>query len=468
MAKNSDLYEQVIKGGYDVRSGVYSYIDDSIRMELNEYGEYQATADDIKVFNNPKLKEVSAMLSSKNESIIAEKLFSRQKGVKHDQAVGYYLDLYAGYVSEGDYREAGSSGGVATWLACRLIEDGLIDGLIHVKPSDAKSGTLFQYAISETTDEIKDGAKSRYYPAELSQVLREVGISNKKYAITAIPSIAMEIRLLADQDERISKRIKFIIGLIAGHQKSTKYTDALAWEQGIKPGDLVSIDYRKKVDGKLSYEYNTEFTGYINGELKTFTSQSSRSFVGNWGHGFFKSKLSDFTDDTFNETADVVLGDAWLPQYTSDSKGTNIVIVRNRVISDIIADGVKRGLLHVDKLAPDVVKRSQRGLIHHTQDELPYRLYKKDKAGVWRPKKRFDASNHLPLLRKRVQDIREDISTKSHIAFKDAVDRSDWGYFVRHMEPYTVRYRLLYSLINIKGKSPIWIAKKVYKKVFRS
>ncbi|NLA43241.1 coenzyme F420 hydrogenase, partial [Candidatus Saccharibacteria bacterium] len=385
--------------------------------------------------------------------------------IKHDNVIGHYLDLYAGYVAEGEYRKNGSSGGFGTWIAVQLLEKGFIDGIVHVKACDDSDGILFKYCVSNTVEEILGRSKSRYYPVELSGSLNEILLEDKKYAITGTPSVIMEVRLLALKNKDIDKRIKYAIGLVTGHHKSAKYSDALAWEQGIKPGDLIKIDYRKKVDGKLSSEYNTEFTGYIDGEIKTFTSQSGKSFVGDWGHGFFKSKVSDFTDDTFNETADVVLGDAWLPQYREDSRGTNIIIVRNPEIAEIIKDGLSKNALHLDNLDAQTICRSQSGLIHHTRDELPYRLHKKDKANLWRPKKRFEASSELPLIRKYVQNIREKISTKSHTKFKEAVERDDWSYFERSMKLYVIQYRIAYTLIRIRSKTPADIIKFIRKKL---
>lgn len=466
MKKSSTFYEDVIKNGYDVRSGVYAAHDSTITMELDEYGEYRYAEN--QALRDPALAKLSAMSDeSLNEDEVARGLFAKIPGVKHDSIVGYYSDLYAGYVAEGNYRQNGSSGGFGTWVAVQLLERNLVDGIVHVKESSDGDGILFKYCISRTKEEVMSRSRSRYYPVELSGALNSIKLENKKYAITGTPSVIMEVRLLAQQDVTVAKRIKYTIGLVTGHHKSAKYTDALAWEQGIKPGDLVNIDYRKKVDGKLSFKYNTEFTGYINGELKTFTSESGKSFAGNWGHGFFKSRLSDFTDDTFNETADVVLGDAWLREYEHDSDGTNVVIVRNPDIAKIIKQGIKDGKLHVDRLGVEAIRRSQRGLIHHTQDELPYRLHKKDKAGEWRPRKRFDASGNLPFLRRRVQDLREKMSTQSHIKFKEAVDRDDWTHFERSMKPYVLQYNLIYRFIQLKGKGPIWVAKKLYKKIFR-
>ncbi|MGC9322644.1 MAG: Coenzyme F420 hydrogenase/dehydrogenase, beta subunit C-terminal domain, partial [Kosmotogaceae bacterium] len=66
------------------------------------------------------------------------------------------------------------------------------------------------------------------------------------------------------------------------------------------------------------------------------TKKASDFYGYNWGYGFFKYKACDYCDDVVSETADVSVGDAWLPEYVNDSGGTNVVIVRNPVIKKII------------------------------------------------------------------------------------------------------------------------------------
>ena len=460
---------QELKNGYAVQSGVFGAVNNKIVTKLNKYGLYEADID----FNTLSEKEiqdlesVSAMSNSElDETSLGKKLFAKTIDIKHDPILGFYTNLYAGYVVEGNFRKNASSGGLGTWILTQLLKKKLIDGVIHVHPvKNDKDGILFEYTISKTADSISKGAKSRYYPVDLSAVLRTVKKEKGKYAITGIPSFITELRLLAEHDPEFKSSIVYTVGLICGHQKSTKYAEALAWQHGIKPGDLISIDFRKKVEGQPSSRYISEFTGLVNGEMVTFTKDQNDLFISNWGHGFFKAKLSDFSDDTFNETADIALGDAWLPEYIGDSKGTNIVIIRNPEIATIFEEGVCSGALQLDILPAERIIKSQLGLVHHTRDELPYRLYKVDRKKEWRPTKRVKPSGELPLLRKKVQDTRESIATQSHIIFNEAVARDDWMYFQNNMNKYVRKYNYLYKIINIQRLGVNGVAKKIYIKI---
>lgn len=453
---------------YSIRSGVAAVVSDNIVIQMGDDGQYQATSTtNTRVFDDPAVLSVDAMSDdSPDEDQMGAELFGHIPGIKHHLLLGYYQDLYAGHVLEGDYRAKGSSGGVATWILKELLEQRKIDGVIHMKTAPAKSGKLFTYQLSRTTDEITSGAKSRYYPGELSASLRHLKKLKGKYAIVGIPSIIMEVRLLAKQDPAINRRIAYTIGLICGHQKSATYAENIAWQSGIKPGNLLAIDFRKKIDGRPSNDYITEITGLVDGETKTIVKSQSELFGTVWGHGFFKTQFSDYTDDTLNETADVSLGDAWLDEYIKDSGGNNIVIVRNSDIADIIRRGIRDKKLRLDRIDEATVVRSQSGLIHHTRDELPYRLYLRDRRGEWRPKKRVSASSDFALLRKLVQRLRMRISHQSHIHYAEAVRRDDWQYFYRKMRPYTKLYSLLYNILLIQKIGYLTATKKIAQKPF--
>ena len=264
------------------------------------------------------------------------------------------MSLYAGHVSEGQYRENASSGGMGTWIFKELFERDLIDGVIHVKENqDKNSSVLFKYDISRSIEEIKAGSKTKYYPVEFSEVLKLVKEVPGRYAIIGIPSFIMAIRLLAEKDDLIKERVKFTIGLICGHQKSSKFSEALGWQVGIKPGNMKHINFRKKLLDKPANNYGVEISGLIDGQEVTIVKSTKELLGQNWGQGYFKTHASDYTDDVMNETADVTLGDAWLPEYTKDSKGNNVVVVRNPVINDLIKDGLRSGRLNLDVIDVD-------------------------------------------------------------------------------------------------------------------
>lgn len=443
----------VVELGYTVGSGAYAVADPNISVRLSDFGffEYSSSVRQI-LLSSPTAKAVCAMGSGNpSETTVAAAQFGHLNRVRHHATIGYYTQLLAGHVRVGDFRVNGSSGGFTTWLLVEMLNKGLIDGVIHVKANPKGSSLLFDYGVSRTPEEVIAGAKSRYYPVEFSRVLNDIVETDGRFALVGIPSHIYEARLLSLSSAEVRSRIRYTVGLICGHQKSTKYAECIGWQFGIEPGDLESIEFRKKVLGRTADQYVMELTGRVKGEPVTLTVTQSETFVADWGHGFFKAKFSDYSDDALNETADVAVGDAWLPQYTRDSLGNNVVIVRHPDIAALVTEGIGNGALALVEIDEDTLVDSQAALVRHMRDELPYRLYLSDRHGEWRPARRTMAAHDLPLLRKCVQRLRMRISEQSHIQYRRAVEVGDWGYFERAMRPYLGLYTLVYRLIGLSA-----------------
>lgn len=463
--------DTVLKYDYSYGTGVSVFADNRITMRMNEYGEYKPH---LKEYDNNEVTNEKIPLSliepmmdeSPDESVISKELYGNIQGINFHSRLGYYSDLYAGYVNEGQYRQSASSGGVGTWILKELFEKDLIDGAIHVKENnDSSSSILFKYDISTSVDEIIQGAKTKYYPVELSEVLKKVKETPGRYAIVGLPAFIFSVRLLAKQDPVIRERIKYSIGLVCGHLKSARFADSLAWQLGIKPGEIESIDFRKKLEARPAHRYGIEVTGRLNGKSQTVVKPMKELVGDNWGQGFFKVNASDYTDDVMNETADITIGDAWLDEYTADSRGTNIVLVRNQKISELIKNALSENRLIFDEIDEEKMVQSQASHFRHTQDELGYRLWMKDKKNVWRPNKRIEASNNLPFIRKKIQKQREVLAKASHRHFKTALERDDLDYFISKMLPLVKKYEKYYSYAYYLDQGFGKITKKVLKKV---
>lgn len=137
------------------------------------------------------------------------------------------------------------------------------------------------------------------------------------------------------------------------------------------------------------------------------------------------------------------------------------------MINDLIKEGLRSGRLNLDVIDKETIFRSQAAHYRHTHDELAYRLYKKDKKNLWRPKKRVEASNDIPFLRRKVQDMREEISTKSHIVYKKAVELNDLDYFKNEMSRLSKKYTRLYRFLAIQQMGIRGVIKAVLRRVRR-
>lgn len=454
----AELFETVIKNDYCIGCGVCAcYPGSPLKMKINESGKYVPVLlqGDIESFKIDILAICPFSNKSRDENMIGSSLFKDVVGIKHSVYTGYYLKNYAGYAIGNAYRERGSSGGMGTWLPTQLLKQNLVDAIIHVKATTHSEGDkLFSYQISKNSDELALGAKSKYYPIEMSEIIKYVRTHPARYALIGIPCFIKAIRLLAQSDEQIKNNIKYTIGLVCGHLKTDVFAKSLAWQMGIKPSELTAIDFRIKIQGLKASNYGVQARGVINGNEVEKSSPTNCLYATDWGQGLFKYNACDYCDDVLAETADISIGDAWLPKYIKDSEGTNIIVVRNAELMKLISQSKEE--LFLEEISVDQVFESQSGGFRHRREGTAYRLFLKDKAGEWRPKKRTEPKKKIKLKRKKIYRKRVKLNEESFRAYEEALQKDNFSIFIEHMDPYIKDYnKALEKSVFEKGLSKI-------------
>jgi coenzyme F420-reducing hydrogenase beta subunit len=305
-----------------------------------------------------------------DEDQIAAELFPR--AAHGDPQIGRYDAAYVGHALEPGFRERGSSGGMVSWVAAELLRRGLVDGIAHVAPADPQEGgRLFHYHIARDPAALMAGAQSRYYPVELSGVLREMREVPGRYAVVGIPCFIKAVHLARRSDPLLRDRIAFTLGLVCGHMKSRHMVDSFALQMGIDPDDVASIDYRVKNPALPANWYTARITRR-DGQAQ---AQDWWHLVdGDWGSGFFQNTACDYCDDVVAETADISFGDAWIEPYSSDGQGTNVVIVRSPLVHRLLRQGVQNGRVALRPVDAALVAETQAAGFRQRREGLGYRL----------------------------------------------------------------------------------------------
>lgn len=380
-----------------------------------------------------------------NESHLAQRQFP---DLRTHEMLGPVLATYAGYVIDGGFRERGGSGGMGTWLLEQLLASGSIDGVVHVGSPDvaqneADRPALFAYRISRDVESLRAGAKSKYYPVTLAEVIPEVRRQPGRYAFVGVPCFIKAIRLMARQDQMFGQSVAICVGLVCGHLKSRGFAEFLAWQMGIAPDRLGSFDFRQKLPDRAANRYGARATTWARSEPIIDVVAPMQDLYGHdWGMGLFKPKACDYCDDVVAETADVTIGDAWLPRFVQDDAGTNVIVVRNAVVDRLLQAGVQSGRVHLEPLSEEEVVQSQASGFIHRRKGLAYRLWLADAQNRWRPLKRttpFPPEGDTVFERRH--RLRMALAERSHEAFLTAKRARRLELFFRVIIPLAERYR---------------------------
>lgn len=350
--------------------------------------------------------------AARNEDELAAARFPHARHA--DARIGRFEAAFVGHAAEGSFRADGSSGGMVSWVAAELLRRGLVDGVAHVAAADpTRDDCFFRYRISHSVEEVRSGAHSRYYPVEMSAVLSEMRDVPGRYAVIGIPCFVKAVHLLRDQDEVLRGRIAFTLGLFCGHMKSARMVESFAWQMDTEPSRLRAIEYRVKKPERPANWYRAELAL----EDGSFRQQDWWHLVdGDWGSGFFQNPACDFCDDVVAETADISFGDAWVEPYSSDGRGTNVVVVRSALLDDMLRQGISEGRLAMKEVDAEFVVQTQAAGFRQRREGLAWRLARR-RYGL-RPRKRVVAcATALPLRRRLIYATRQQISRWSHRMF---------------------------------------------------
>lgn len=434
----SRLADTVLAGGYCIGCGACAAAaPDAFRMQLDDAGRWQAR---LNAEDRSCDVPVNAVCPFGEDGLDEDRLAQEHfdvESLQHHPGIGYYSSIWAGHASD-VYRSVGSSGGLASWFAAELLERGSVDAVAHALPVEGEDGLLFRYGVSRTTEDLLAGSKSHYHSVEMSDVLRQMRSEGGRYLVVGVPCFIKAVRNLCAQDPELDARVRFTAAIFCGHMKSTAYAKLLGWQMGVEPTRLRGISFREKLLDRPADKYGTRVWNDVQ---ESVTRPASEMPATNWGLGYFKFQACDFCDDISGETADIAFGDAWLPRFTEDPKGTSLVVVRRQELADLLEERRLDGTVELEPVTAEAAMTSQDANFRHRREGLAYRLAVARAAGRWTPPKRvapFKA--HLPRRDRQRFDLRTALSASSHQAFCRALVADDLETFVDEMSPLVRRY----------------------------
>jgi coenzyme F420-reducing hydrogenase beta subunit len=387
----------------------------AVEMNLDRYGQFKPSgAADWLASSTPAFSRTCPFSPmAKNEDELAAVRFPAAQ--HHDSLIGRLDAAYVGHAEEEEFRAHGSSGGMVTWVASELLRSGLVDGVAHVVAATGpnEEQRFFRYRVSRTEEEIRAGAKSRYYPVELSEVIEAIRAAPGRYAVIGIPCFIKAVHLLRAEDAVLRERVVFTLGLFCGHMKSARMVESFAWQMDMQIEAVERIEYRLKNPDRPANWYTAQLT---HKDGSTRSRDWWHLADGDWGAGFFQNSACNFCDDVVAETADISFGDAWVEPYSSDGRGTNVVIVRSPLLHRLLRMAIADGRLNLQEVDSKFIEQTQAAAFRQRREGLAFRL-SWPRFGV-HPKKRVAPQwRGISLRRKLIYWMRYQISAWSHIVF---------------------------------------------------
>lgn len=421
-----------------------------LRMTFNANGAYQPEL--VNGYQWHEVEDIAAAVCpsaehDEDETTIGQREFGDIPDIHRSDLLGYYLRTDAAWVTNDEQRLASSAGGLGTWLTRFLLTNRLVDGVVCVMPSTSTTAH-FEYRIVRRGDDLERSRKSKYYPIELSAVVRELAMLSGRYAIVALPCFAKAVRLAIRHGVLPRARVHCIIGLFCGHLKTRQFAQYLIRCCGFHERDVVAMDFRRKQPPSEASDYRFTATArQTDASLVTRSIRMRENPLGNWGLNAFMLKACECCDDVVAELADIAIGDAWLPEFARDGRGTNLVITRRADLVEVLAQGVAQGELHLMAVAPSAVAAAQDGAFRQRRAALAYRLHLAAKQGEWRPKKRVAPDRHaLRLYAALIQRLRLRIAHATKENFRRFEGANDVSAFAQSVRPLIAAHDFLYVM----------------------
>lgn len=447
----------VVANDYCVGCGICAGICPShvLDMKFNMYGEYQPV--EVKEGCLPKcdlcFRSCPFWNQADNEEALAKAAFGSQRRMNHSSETGFYLDSYISYSNVDGHRANGASGGMATWFLETMLKEDLVDSVVCVvhNPDPQK---LYKFSVLRSVEEVRGASRSCYYPVELSQVIDYILHHEGRYAIIGLPCFLKGVRLAAKSSVKLRQRVKFLLGLVCGQQKSAFFSAYLC---ALKGGDPQHMDYccfRVKDKNRNANDFGFAFH-CTEGAIRSDTIFWTEGMREAWSNGLFKLNACNYCDDVYAELADVAFMDAWLDRYIKDSNGTNIILFRNATLRDMALHCHSEGLVHLESLPIEEVIKSQQAVIDAKRTRLANRLRLAKIMGTkYLPVKRVKPSGINPIaLFERFLEQSVNSNSKKLMADSDAVEG------LTGLDHQTQIPLLLLRLIDrCRRRLAIWIA----------
>lgn len=261
---------------------------------------------------------------------------------------GVYESVYLGHSKDDLIREQGSSGGVITQSLIYLLDNKIVDAVIHIGASTDNPTENVIY-VNSSRKEVLKNAGSRYSPSAPLTRIDEYLKLDKKYAFVGKPCDVRALRNYAKVNKHVDEKILYAFSFFCMGTPSYLGTDKLIQELGFDKNNIKDLRYRG--NGWPGSATAVDDKG----------NSSSMSYSKSWGTitGEFLQPYCRWCADGVGEFADVSCGDAWylddnLKPKFDEADGRNVVFARNLKGQELLNEMIEAGVIELNDFSKDI------------------------------------------------------------------------------------------------------------------
>ena len=245
------------------------------------------------------------------------------KEVSSDNVWGDIKSLNLGYSTNNEIRRKGSSGGTITQTLVYLLEEKIVDYVIHIENHE-ENVLMNSVVITDNVRNIVSNTGSKYCPSSpMEEIINKINLE-KKYAFVGRPCDIVALQNYCNINREFSKAIVYKISFFCAGAPSLKGTKDILFRFGVDEGNLKSFRYR-----------GNGWPGYTTA-IDLDDKEYKMSYKESWG-GILKNYVNTrckICPDGIGLSADIVFGDGWdcdkngYPKFI-EGDGKSIVITRS-------------------------------------------------------------------------------------------------------------------------------------------
>ena len=261
---------------------------------------------------------------------------------------GKYEGVFLGNSNDVLIRTLGSSGGIITQSLVYLLDNKIVDAVIHIGASKDNPLENVTY-VNNSTKQVIENAGSRYSPSSpLTQIDKYLKL-DMKYAFVGKPCDVRALRNYAKISKLVNEKILFVFSFFCMGTPSYLGTHRLVNELGCSKENVADLRYRG--NGWPGSATVVDNKG----------NSSSMSYSKSWGivTGGFLQPYCRWCADGVGEFADIACGDAWyldvnMKPTFDEADGRNVIFARNLKGQELLNNMNAAGVIEIKDFSSDI------------------------------------------------------------------------------------------------------------------